>query len=235
MKWTWKNGAGYAGVAFSVWLISYIVEWNARNGGKQGVGDALLHWWGDLVMLEWVKGYQSLLAGLMAMAAGAFILLNSTLERRARRIEAAETKQQQYTATLSGISTTFRHVAILFIASADKAEAKRALDRLEERINELAGSAPQLTADLLLLLGRARIEIDTDLRTASKEVVERNRKTVDAYLECGHHYLKMPGRFLVGGAQNLPIVLSDQYKAVLNWPLIGDSAKEHIGYFVRFN
>lgn len=83
--WTWKNTLGLAAVIFSVWLISYIVEWNTRTKGKIYWGDALFGWWGDVVMLGWVYDFQALLAGLFASSAIIAVLLQIREQRRQYR------------------------------------------------------------------------------------------------------------------------------------------------------
>lgn len=87
-------------IAFAVWLISYTVEWSIRTDGKVSVGDALLGWWGDVVMLNWVERYQTLVAGILAVAAGAFAFAATVYQRRATLRDRADEQYAGAIATL---------------------------------------------------------------------------------------------------------------------------------------
>src|SRR5690606_27896423 len=101
MGWGWKNIVGLICVAIAIWLISYMVEWSIRTGGQVHMGDALMRWWSNVVMLRWVERYQTLLAGILAVAAGSFVLF-STLVQRAQQHESD--LRQQHQSLLSDIA-----------------------------------------------------------------------------------------------------------------------------------
>lgn len=151
MKWTWKHAAtGYAAVGFAIWLISYIVEWNSRNTAGVGIGDALLGGWGDVVMLQWVKGYQGLLSGLFALAGGSFVLIAGRQQLVAAQAGALALRRTRLRSLLATVRLGFSR-ALLALETENVPAQDRALPLVQNALPELSGYSLEFAE----IIGRA--------------------------------------------------------------------------------
>lgn len=141
--WSWKNWIGYAGVLSAFVLISFIVEWSIRTKGKVFWLDGLIRWWADFVMFGWVKDYQTLLGGLLALGAGAFALL---AVRYQRQTFVADRTAEQHSDAISTIYTVrgFYQRLILAGFKNDAVSMREASTDIRKMLAEVTRFAPGL-------------------------------------------------------------------------------------------
>ncbi|WP_146113598.1 hypothetical protein [Brucella pituitosa] len=115
--WQMKIIAWALGVLFTVWLTAFTWFKGAELGCAQDLticAHATGAWFRKLVLLEWASKWQTLLAGIAAILAGAFVILAAKISARD---EENRTNRKNYSASMvacSIISDEFRDLANQF-------------------------------------------------------------------------------------------------------------------------
>lgn len=156
MNWKkWKTPIlGWACVALVVWALLYAIYWHDRTGHVLHWGDALVNWLGDVVMLQWVKSYQTLVAGLLAALAGAFVYLTAIYQRRAaiadrrhqiriQRVERNEARRDSLISVLAGIKAEIQQL-YNWVMTENKPSLRRSVEAIERSLPQLAMHSPFL-------------------------------------------------------------------------------------------
>lgn len=169
-EWTWKNWLGLGTVAFAVWLISYIVEWRARTNGTEHVGDAVLKWWGNVVMLEWVD--TTLGAGLFAFAGGTFVYFAARQQRKEQLSDRFQAARELRIGLLSEVRRNLIalyeirsriSVVTVYAGGHDTSTLltiKEALKSLDSSIGEIGSFAPSLAHVISNVRNAVQRELD---------------------------------------------------------------------------
>jgi hypothetical protein len=148
----WWPLAPWAGVT---WLGCYIVVWLERTDCAQAstvcLRIAFTQWFGDVVMLSWVGGYQTLIAGLLAFAAGAFVWI-AAREQISSNLDAAvvrDTRREVQALVMlrAGAGLVFRGI---HNESAEEAEA--GAETMRQAVTNLGQSSPAMAEKMYLPL-----------------------------------------------------------------------------------
>jgi hypothetical protein len=99
-KWKWPI-VGWAGAAIALWALLYGFYWHDRTGRQIFWGDAIVDWIGDVVMLQWVINYQTLVGGVLALIGGGAVVWSALAQRQ---WAVADTIASRAEATLSAIT-----------------------------------------------------------------------------------------------------------------------------------
>lgn len=139
--WTWKNWIGVAAVFGGFWLLCYGLYWRSRTHPAISVGDALINWWGDVVLLQWVD--TTLASGVLAVIAASTVLIAAAIDRRHRRREAQFER-------IDGALTIIDRAQLSLRRLGHEITTKRRYARTEQIISEIE-------AQCALLISEARV------------------------------------------------------------------------------
>jgi hypothetical protein len=164
MIWHWKSLIGYAGTVVATVLVSFVVEWHIRTDWNIYWLDGLIRWWGDFVMFGWVKEYQSLLGGIFALCAGAFVLLSAVYQRHTANLDAIKLSRDQLEMSIIRAAIEYRRL-LHQIRRREISDALTTVRALENTILMFASRAYPLANWLI----RINPLLDKHLVTAKSE------------------------------------------------------------------
>lgn len=132
-----------------MWLGAYIVFWLDRADCVGPVsaclGNAFGNWAGDLIMLKWVKGYQTLFGGFLAFGAGAFVWLSYRSQRADTLADRAEVQRAERLRLLGTIRHQFLQISAHHFGRNDEALATELLS-LQSNALQVSGFSSELAA-----------------------------------------------------------------------------------------
>lgn len=210
--WTWKNWLALAGVVAGSILLSFIVQWHITTGWRVFWLDGLIRWWGDFVMFGWVSTYQTLLAGLLAAAAGGFVLANGAADRReAEKVRNTERYERSFT-FIEGVQERLLRMGTELTSALDgddPIEQRRAhFDRFREELDALDRSVSEAT--------RVGAEFSGWLRSSAQQIRDSYYRAIK------------PSGTIEDTKFLLAVVFAN--RVVLKWP---DAMLNQEGYYRR--
>lgn len=144
------------GIGFVLWAVLFGSFWMVRNGCAGNLsaphcnGGAAIEWLGNVVLLGWVKNYQTLVAGILALTAGAFVLVTAVYQEEVRSRDRRHAEMTRARGAMALVRSAF-HEAIMAYAFRKPDIAPPVRDRIVAACTDIAAVDPGLAETLLLL------------------------------------------------------------------------------------
>lgn len=184
-------------------------------------------------MLDWVWGYQTLVAGVLAVVAASAIFLNGSIERRARIDEQESENNRNLLAHVARVRAKFRSSTLDATTSADISATIVKIERLYEEVVVLAPFAPNIVTKLQFFVGMATIRALSwmDYNAGSHHASARHaRAATVAYCELGHMLLLQIDPFL--DPDEFVVVADATDRLRLKWKDLDEDEREQLRRYI---